>query len=53
MQIISGLNISAYWISNIIFDMVKAIIPCAITIGLMYAFSVDVSEFSFIILLVF
>jgi len=44
MQIISGLDISAYWISNIIFDMVKAIIPCAITIGLMYAFSVNYSN---------
>lgn len=41
MQLISGLDLSAYWISNLAFDMFKAIIPCVITIGLMYAFGLD------------
>ena len=43
MQLISGLDLSAYWISNLAFDLFKAIIPCAIVIGLMYAFGLDVS----------
>ncbi len=43
MQLISGLNLSAYWISNLCFDMVKGIIPSAIVIGLMYAFELNVS----------
>lgn len=41
MQMISGLNLSAYWVSNILFDIVKAIIPSAIVIGLMYAFELQ------------
>ncbi len=43
MQVISGMNLSAYWISNLTFDMIKAIIPSAIVIGLMYAFELSVS----------
>lgn len=43
MQLISGMNLSAYWISNIIFDVIKSIIPSAIVIGLMYAFELNVS----------
>ena len=39
MQIISGMSLSAYWISNMIFDIIKGIIPSGIVIGLMYAFS--------------
>lgn len=38
MQLISGMSLPAYWISNLLFDIVKSIIPCAIVIGLMYAF---------------
>jgi ATP-binding cassette subfamily A (ABC1) protein 3 len=41
MQLISGLNLSAYWVSNLIFDMVKGTIPAAIVIGLMYAFELQ------------
>lgn len=37
-QLISGMSLFAYWISNIIFDLVKAIIPSAIVIGLIYAY---------------
>lgn len=41
MQIISGMSLPAYWTSNIIFDICKAIIPSVIVIGLMYAFGLD------------
>ena len=41
MQLISGLDLSAYWISNLCFDIVKGIIPSAIVIGLMYAFELE------------
>lgn len=43
MQLITGMNLAAYWISNCIFDIIKAEIPMAITIGLTYAFSLNVS----------
>lgn len=41
MQVISGMSVAAYWISNLIFDIVKAIIPAAIVVGLKYAFGLD------------
>lgn len=41
MQVISGLSLPAYWISNLFFDIIKAIIPSAIVIGLMYAFELQ------------
>ena len=43
MLLISGMNLSSYWVSNYIFDMIKALIPVVIVIGLMYAFKLDVS----------
>ena len=46
MQVISGMNLAAYWISNLIFDMVKALIPSGIVIGLMIAFDINVSSFT-------
>ena len=52
MQLISGLDLSAYWISNLCFDIVKAIIPSAIVIGLMYAFGLEVSISSFLYFIV-
>ena len=41
MQLISGMNLSAYWISNYIFDILKSEIPMVITIGFLYVFSLD------------
>jgi ATP-binding cassette subfamily A (ABC1) protein 3 len=38
IQIISGMNLPAYWVSNFLFDIFKAYIPCLITIGLIEAF---------------
>jgi ATP-binding cassette subfamily A (ABC1) protein 3 len=39
MQLISGLNLVSYWVSNMLFDIIKALIPSGIVIGLIYAFS--------------
>jgi len=33
------MSLPAYWISNMIFDIIKAEVPSAIVIGLMYAFN--------------
>mmetsp|Transcript_43833 Transcript_43833/g.42340 ORF Transcript_43833/g.42340 Transcript_43833/m.42340 type:complete len:129 (+) Transcript_43833:214-600(+) len=38
MQLISGMNVPAYWISFYIFDILKTEITMIISIGLFYAF---------------
>lgn len=38
MQLISGMSLSAYWISNIIFDVIKSLIPCMSVLGFMKLF---------------
>lgn len=43
MQVLAGMNLTAYWISNMLFDICKALIPCGIVIGLLYAFDFFVS----------
>lgn len=45
MQVISGMNLIAYWLSNLIFDMIKALIPSGIVIGLLTAFNISVTTF--------
>jgi ATP-binding cassette subfamily A (ABC1) protein 3 len=35
MQLISGMSLSAYWISNIIFDVLKSLIPCMVVLAFM------------------
>lgn len=45
MQVLSGLGLFAYWTANMIFDVVKALVPSAIAIGLLYAFDFFVSLF--------
>jgi ATP-binding cassette subfamily A (ABC1) protein 3 len=35
MQMISGMRLGAYWVSNIIFEVFKAMIPCMLTLGFM------------------
>jgi hypothetical protein len=37
------MNLSAYWISNFLFDILKALVPVVIVIGFMYAFAFGVS----------
>ena len=41
MQLISGMSLPAYWISNLIFDLFKGLIPSAIVIGLIYAYDLQ------------
>jgi ATP-binding cassette, subfamily A (ABC1), member 3 len=38
MQMLSGMSLPAYWISNMLFDIIKAMIPCGIVVGLLSAF---------------
>ena len=38
MQIISGMSLAAYWISNYIFDILKTLIVMVVAIGLLYAY---------------
>lgn len=40
-QVISGMSLTAYWISNLIFDLFKGMIPSAIVIGLIYAYNME------------
>lgn len=39
-QIISGVSVGAYWMSTFVFDVVTYVIPCAVFLGLIYAFDV-------------
>lgn len=43
IQVISGMSLTAYWVSNLLFDILKGLIPSAIVIGFSYAFSLNVS----------
>lgn len=45
---VSGMNLAAYWISNYVFDILKAEITMGITIGLMYAFGNNVMNIIFL-----
>jgi ATP-binding cassette, subfamily A (ABC1), member 3 len=38
MQLLSGMSLAAYWTSNMLFDILKALIPSGIVIGLLKAF---------------
>lgn len=39
-QIISGVSVGAYWTSTFVFDVMTYLIPCAVFLGLIYAFDV-------------
>ena len=45
MQVLSGMSVAAYWTSNMIFDVLKVLIPSGIVIGLLYVFDFFVSYF--------
>ena len=47
MQILSGMSLTAYWTSNLIFDIVKGLIPGGIVIGLLQRFGYFVSQLIF------
>ena len=41
MQMISGMNKLGYWLANLCFDTLKALIPSSVVIGLIYAFDLS------------
>ena len=40
-QVISGLSLLAYWVTNYVYDFVKSLFICVIGIGLVYAWRFD------------
>lgn len=40
MQMISGVGVAAYWASTYVFDILTYLVPCAVFLGLIYAFNV-------------
>ena len=51
-QIISGVSLLAYWTANGVIDILKSLVPCAIGIGLLNAFSIDLPD-SWILILIY
>lgn len=39
-QIVSGVSITAYWLSNLLVDFLKYLIPCFATIGILFMYNV-------------
>lgn len=35
------MSLGAYWVSNLIFDIFRGLIPAAIVVGLLYAFDLN------------
>ena len=42
MQVINGMGLVAYWISNFVFDIIRIAIPVLAILGLKYAYGIDV-----------
>eukprot|EP00826_Nyctotherus_ovalis_P029004 TRINITY_DN2286_c0_g1_i4.p1 TRINITY_DN2286_c0_g1~~TRINITY_DN2286_c0_g1_i4.p1 ORF type:complete len:1634 (-),score=496.68 TRINITY_DN2286_c0_g1_i4:185-5086(-) len=42
-QLISGVSLAAYWLSNGVIDIFKSLIPCSFSIAMIYAFDVDLT----------
>jgi len=38
MQVVSGLSLFAYWAANLLFDMIKILLPCVLTVGVIFLF---------------
>jgi len=38
------MNLLSYWVSNLIFDLIKSYVPVLISLGLIYAFDEDIPE---------
>ena len=50
-QLISGVSLVAYWVSNGVMDIFKSLIPCGISIAMIYAFSVSLPSAWLLILI--
>lgn len=51
MQIVSGLNLFAYWFSNFIFDVFKVFLPCALSVVCLFLFDMGYTSSYYTILL--
>eukprot|EP01022_Parablepharisma_sp_SALTPOND_P014471 TRINITY_DN1967_c0_g1_i1.p1 TRINITY_DN1967_c0_g1~~TRINITY_DN1967_c0_g1_i1.p1 ORF type:complete len:1683 (-),score=190.16 TRINITY_DN1967_c0_g1_i1:3454-8502(-) len=40
-QLVTGVSLVAYWLSNAAMDIFKSLVPCSISIGLIYAFNIN------------
>jgi len=38
MQIVSGMSLFAYWVSNLVFDIMKSMLPCACVVAVLFIF---------------
>ena len=53
-QVISGLSLLAYWVTNYVYDFVKSLFICVLGIGLVYAWKLDDNmEYFWALLLLF
>jgi len=43
-QVITGVSLTAYWTANSVIDTLKGLIPCAISLGLIYIFDIGLEE---------
>jgi len=41
MQLVSGMSLPAYWVSNYVADIIKSYIPITLIVALSYLFSCD------------
>lgn len=41
-QVVTGVSITAYWLANAVVDTVKSLIPCGLSIALLYAFDIGI-----------
>jgi hypothetical protein len=44
MQIVSGMNLFAYWSANFTFDLIKSVLPCALIIASLYIFDMGYED---------
>jgi ATP-binding cassette subfamily A (ABC1) protein 3 len=43
-QVITGVSLTAYWTANGVIDTLKTLIPCAISLGIIYIFKINLEE---------
>eukprot|EP00826_Nyctotherus_ovalis_P045315 TRINITY_DN49_c0_g1_i2.p1 TRINITY_DN49_c0_g1~~TRINITY_DN49_c0_g1_i2.p1 ORF type:complete len:1624 (+),score=501.10 TRINITY_DN49_c0_g1_i2:541-5412(+) len=43
-QVITGVSLISYWTANCVIDTLKSFIPCSISIGLIYAFDIELDS---------
>lgn len=51
-QVVTGVSITAYWLANAVVDTVKSLIPCGLSIALLYAFDIGIS-YAWLLMLIY